>query len=360
MTRVIKRAKTKWVARVATFKVSDLVLKLAPSKIHVVGFDLVITGVGAPGIGAPDFICFIEAEKYLESFKKSSCRAWLITPEIFSRLPNELTAEKIFLITDKPYLNFVRIVNLFHPPPKVRPGIHSTAIIHPTAQVHPTAQIEAHVVIQGHVKIGADTVLYPGVWVGEYSEVGEGSILYGGAKVYHNCIVGKRNILHAGAVVGSDGFGFLPDASRLLKIPQVGRAILHDDIEVGANSTIDRGTIEDTVIGSGTKIDNLVQIGHNCKIGQNCIFCAFVGVSGNTIIGNNVLLAGQVGTKGHMKIGDNVQVGAQSGVSKDVPSNSKVKGYPPQPLKDYLRLQVLIQKLPDLYKRLIKLEETKS
>jgi UDP-3-O-[3-hydroxymyristoyl] glucosamine N-acyltransferase len=119
MTRVIKRAKTKWVARVATFKVSDLVLKLAPSKIHVVGFDLVITGVGAPGIGAPDFICFIEAEKYLESFKKSSCRAWLITPEIFSRLPNELTAEKIFLITDKPYLNFVRIVNLFHPPPKV-------------------------------------------------------------------------------------------------------------------------------------------------------------------------------------------------------------------------------------------------
>jgi UDP-3-O-[3-hydroxymyristoyl] glucosamine N-acyltransferase len=345
----------------ASFKISELVQKLAPSQVRVVGDDgFSITGVGAPGIGAPDFICFIESEKYLDGFKKSPCRTWLITEEIFSQLVPELKSEKIFLITDKPYLQFVRVVNFFHPPKKVSPGIHPTAFIDPLAFVDPTAQIGAHVVISPGAKVGRDVVLYPHVWIGENVQVGDQSVLYSGVKVYHDCVLGKRNILHAGAVVGSDGFGFLPTETGLIKIPQIGRALLHDDVEVGANSTIDRGTIDDTVVGKGTKIDNLVQIGHNCKIGQNCIFCAFVGVSGNTVVGNNVLLAGQVGTKGHMKIGDNVQVGAQSGVSKDVPSNSKVKGYPPQPLKEYLRLQVLIQRLPEIYKRLTKLEDKNS
>ncbi len=322
--------------------------------------DFVIKGVGAASTAAPDSICFIEAEKYLEGFRKSASRAWIISPQIFDSLEQRIKNERIFFVTEKPYDSFVRLVNHLFPARKSKPGIHPMAFVDPSADVHATAEIHAHATVEGGAKIGAGVILYPGVWVGENATIGENSILYGGAKIYHGTMIGKRNILHAGCVIGSDGFGFIPDKTGLLKIPQIGKAILHDDVEIGANSTIDRGTIEDTVIGRGTKIDNLVQIGHNCKVGENCIMCAFVGVSGNTTIGNNVLLAGQVGTKGHMKIGDNTQVGAQSGVSKDVPPNSKVKGYPPQPLKEYLRLQALIQKLPEIYKRLVKLEEEKS
>ena len=340
-------------------RASDL-LGIFPDARLVGDKDFVIMGVGAAATAAPDSVCFIEAEKYLEGFKKSASRAWIITPNIFDSLEQKIKDERIFFVTEKPYNSFVKLVNHLFPPKKIRAGIHPAAFVDSSAIVDPTAQIHAHVTIEAGAKISQHVVLYPGVWIGENAIIGENSILYGGVKIYHDSVIGKRNILHAGCVIGSDGFGFIPDKTGLLKIPQVGKAILNDDVEVGANSTIDRGTIEDTVIGRGTKIDNLVQIGHNCKVGENCIMCAFVGVSGNTTIGNNVLLAGQVGTKGHMKIGDNTQVGAQSGVSKDVPPNSKVKGYPPQPLKEYLRLQALIQKLPDIYKRLVKLEEEKS
>jgi len=336
------------------------VVSIFPDANLVGDKNFVIKGVGAAATAASDSVCFIEAEKYLEGFKKSASRAWIISPKIFESLDQKTKDERVFFVTEKPYNSFVKLVNHLFPAKKITPGIHSSAVISPSAHVDPTAHIGPHVIVDAGAHIGPRVVMHAGAWVGESAKVGEDSILYGGVKIYHESILGKRNIIHAGAVIGSDGFGFIPDKTSLLKIPQIGRAILHDDVEVGANSTIDRGTIEDTVIGRGTKIDNLVQIGHNSKLGENCILCAFVGVSGNTTIGNNVLLAGQVGTKGHMKIGDNTQIGAQSGVSKDIPANSKVKGYPPQPLPEYLRLQALIQKLPEIYRRLVKLEEEKS
>jgi UDP-3-O-[3-hydroxymyristoyl] glucosamine N-acyltransferase len=324
----------------------------------------VINSVGSPVTAETHAICFIEAEKYIPEFIESASQVWISNQKIFDCLPAEVREKRTFLIVENPYRSFVKLVEYFHPPKINNPGINSQTHIHPSAQVDSTAQVSAGCVIEAHAKIGQGVTLYPNVWVGEGASIGAYSILYGGVKIYHHSVIGDRNILHAGCVIGSDGFGFLPDKTGLVKIPQIGRAVLMDDVEVGANSTIDRGTIEDTVIGQGTKIDNLVQIGHNCKIGRNCIFCAFVGISGNTTIGDNVLLAGQVGTKGHMSIGSNTQVGARSGVSKDLPPNSQVKGYPPQPLKDYLRLKVMIQRLPDIYKRLVsvekKLEENKS
>jgi UDP-3-O-[3-hydroxymyristoyl] glucosamine N-acyltransferase len=272
-------------------------------------------------------------------------------------LTSETKSTKVFLLVDQPYLFFVKLANHFFPEPKPRPGVHATAVIDATAEVHEGCQIGPFVHVAAGARIERDVVLHSHVWIGEGASVGEGSILYGGVKVYPRSVVGKRNILHSGAVIGADGFGFLRDGEKLVKIPQVGRAVLHDDVEVGANTTIDRGAFDDTVVGAGTKIDNHVQIGHNVRIGKSGIFCAFAGISGNTTIGDNVLFAGQAGTKGHMKVGNNVSVGAQSGVSKNIPDGQNVKGYPAQPLNEYLKNQALFLKLPEIYKRLVKLEK---
>jgi len=316
-----------------------------------------IEGVAGPESATSNTACFVESESYLPLFKKSSALCWVTTPKIFESLEESAKKNKTFLLSEKPYLSFVKLVSHFHPTVKSSGKINSQSWIDPSAEIHESVQVDAFVVVGARTKVAAGAVLKAGVWIGDDVVIGEESILNAGVKIYHQCILGKRNTIHSGAVIGADGFGFIPDSSGLTKIPQVGKVVLHDDVEVGANSTIDRGTLEDTVIGRGTKIDNLVQIGHNCKIGKNVILCGFVGLAGNTTIGDNCLLAGQVGVAGHLTIGDNVQIAAQTGVSKDVASNQKVKGYPPQPLNEYLKLQVMIHKLPEIYKRLVAAEK---
>jgi UDP-3-O-[3-hydroxymyristoyl] glucosamine N-acyltransferase len=223
--------------------------------------------------------------------------------------------------------------------------------------VDPTAEVGAFVYIGERVHIGARVVLYPGTWIDADSKIGADSVLYGGVKVYAQSEIGARCILHAGAVIGSDGFGYVQENGKQIKVPQLGRAILHDDVEIGANTTVDRGAIGDTVIGEGTKIDNLVQVGHNCILGKNNIICSMVGLSGTTTVGDNSLLAGMVGTKGHVKIGSRVQVAGQTGVSKDIADDQAVKGYPPMPLREYLKVQTLFTRLPEIYKRLQQVEK---
>ncbi|MDZ4677869.1 MAG: UDP-3-O-(3-hydroxymyristoyl)glucosamine N-acyltransferase [Oligoflexia bacterium] len=316
-----------------------------------------IDGVADPALAHPHSACLIASEQYLGSLKKSQSKCWITNQKLFKSLDENLKSDKVFILADNPFALFAHLISHFFPTPKARAGISQKADIHPEATIHPTAQIEAFVSIGAKAQVGAHVILHSGVWVGEGAVIGEGSVLYSGAKIYHRCIVGKRNVIHAGAVIGSDGFGFIKNKGVNEKIPQVGRAILHDDVEVGANSAIDRGTLDDTVIGEGTKIDNLVQVGHNSKIGKQGIFCAFVGVSGNTIVGDNVLMAGQSATKGHLQIGDNVSVGGKTGVTKDLPSNVVVKGNPPQPLNEYLRTRALYLRLPEIYKRLLRLEE---
>jgi UDP-3-O-[3-hydroxymyristoyl] glucosamine N-acyltransferase len=193
--------------------------------------------------------------------------------------------------------------------------------------------------------------------VGEDSAIGEDSILYSNVSVYSGAVVGKRVILHSGVVVGGDGFGYVKEGKKNVKIPQVGRVEIEDDVEIGANSTIDRAALGKTIIRRGAKIDNLVQVAHNVVIGEDTILCAQVGISGSTKIGNNVTLAGQVGVVDHVEIGDNVIVGAQAGVMNDLPANQAYVGTPSYPHREYLRMVAAFPKLPEMRKTLIEIEK---
>jgi UDP-3-O-[3-hydroxymyristoyl] glucosamine N-acyltransferase len=277
--------------------------------------------------------------------------------DFYNQIPEDKRKNQNFALTSEPYLFFVSLTEVFYPPIKTEPGVHPQAFIHPEATVDPSVQVGPFVCIEKGAVIEAGVHLYAGVYVGEKSQIGTKSILYSGVKVYHQCQIGPENILHSGCVIGSDGFGFVKNGNEQVKIPQVGRVLTGKSVEIGANTAVDRGTFEDTVLGDRVKIDNLCQIGHNCKVGNDTIICGHAGIAGNTVIGKNVLISGKVGTKGHLKIGDNVSVGGQSGVSKDIPENMVVKGYPAVPVKEYLKTHALYTKLPEIYKRLITLEK---
>jgi UDP-3-O-[3-hydroxymyristoyl] glucosamine N-acyltransferase len=199
--------------------------------------------------------------------------------------------------------------------------------------------------------ISEGVTLFPGVYVGEGSIIGKGSILYSNVTVREGVRIGERVIIHAGAVIGADGFGYATDGGKHHKIPQIGGVIIEDDVEVGANTTIDRGALGNTVVKRGAKIDNLVMIAHNVVVGEDSILCAHVGISGSTELGHHVVLAGQVGTVGHIKIGDGVMVGAKSGVSNDLESGKPYSGIPAMPHKEWLKLQAILHRLPEIKKQ---------
>ncbi len=251
---------------------------------------------------------------------------------------------------------FAQALPLFFPDPLIQPGIHPPAVIAASAQVDPSAHVGAYCVIGDGAVIGAGSVLHPRVTLGAEAEVGSECVLFPGVTIYHRCQIGHRVRLHAGAVVGSDGFGYVLDQGEHRKVPQVGNVIIHDDVELGANVTVDRGTLGPTVIGRGTKIDNLVQIGHNVQLGERCIVVAQVGIAGSTKIGSDTQIGGQVGIAGHLKIGDHVQIAAQSGVMHDIPSDEKWFGSPAQPDRKAKRVLLAIQQLPRLMKRVSEVE----
>jgi UDP-3-O-[3-hydroxymyristoyl] glucosamine N-acyltransferase len=205
-------------------------------------------------------------------------------------------------------------------------------------------------------RIGDRVTLYPGVYIGEESSIGEESILYSNVSIYPRTAIGKRVVLHSGVVVGSDGFGYVKEGRKNVKIPQVGTVEIEDDVEIGANTTIDRGALGKTIIRRGVKIDNLVQVAHSVVIGEDSILCAQVGISGSTKIGSNVTLAGQVGVVDHIEIGDNVTVVAQSGVMNDLPANQAYTGTPSMPHRDFLRMAAVLPKLPEMRKTLLQIE----
>ena len=246
---------------------------------------------------------------------------------------------------------------LFFPEPKFAPGIHPTAIVAASAKIDPTAHLGPNCVIGEGVKIGAHAVLLGGNHISANCEIGAETKLFPNVVLYPRTQIGQRVILHAGVVIGSDGFGYVFDASFHRKVPQIGNVIIHDDVEIGANVTIDRGALGSTVIGKGTKIDNLVQIGHNVIIGEHCIIVAQVGIAGSTKIGNYVTIAGQAGLAGHLKINDRVTIGAKAGVITDIPAGEKWLGAPAQPDRHAKRQMIAIQRLPDLIHRVNELEQ---
>ncbi len=264
------------------------------------------------------------------------------------------TAERNFLLVANPYLCFLRTVELFFPQHrKFTPGIHPTAVIDPTAEVGERVYLGPLVVVAAGSRIGHDCILQARSYVGERAVIGDESRLMPGATVLDDVRIGRRCLLQSGCVLGGDGFGFVCDPRGVQnKVPQVGGLVLGDDVEIGANTTIDRGTLALTRIGNGVKFDNLVHVAHNVEIGDNTLVIAQVGISGSTKVGRSVIIAGQAGVGGHLRIGDRVKVGAQSGVTKSIPEGSEVSGYPARPHSEALRQQASLSRIPKVIEQM--------
>ncbi len=298
----------------------------------------------------PGDLTFAENEYYFSRAEQGAASAILVPTEFSS-------SSKVLLRVRNPRVAFAKVLPLFFPPARFAPGIHPSAVVDSTAVIDPSATIGPLVVVGSKVRIGPRSVIENGCSLGEGVELGEDCHLFPRVSLYPHVRLGHRVIIHSGTVVGSDGFGYVFDAGRHLKIPQVGSVVIQDDVEIGANVTIDRGALGPTVIGKGTKIDNLVQIGHNVVIGEHSVLVAQVGVAGSTRLGTHVTLGGQVGVAGHLKIGNDVTVAAQSGVMHHIPDGEKWLGSPARPDRQTKRQLIALQQLPELLRRVHELEK---
>ncbi len=299
----------------------------------------------------PDEITFVSNPKYAAKIKVSKAGAIILAPSApETSIPT--------LISDNPYLTFSQVIELFYQPPEPIPGIHPTAIIDDTAELGEDYSIGAHVVIGPFVRLGRKATLHPHVVIYPYAEIGDDFIAHSHAVIREHCRIGDRVILQNGAVVGADGFGFAPAGEgRYRKIVQSGTVVLEDDVELGAHACIDRATVGETRIGRGTKIDNLVQIGHGSRVGQDSVLAAQVGLAGSSRVGNRVMLAGQVGVAGHLTLGDEVVATAQTGIARSVEPGSKISGTPEMDSTLWRKNYVLMHRLPELVKTIKELEE---
>jgi UDP-3-O-[3-hydroxymyristoyl] glucosamine N-acyltransferase len=256
-----------------------------------------------------------------------------------------------------PYAQFLRMLEVFHPRDVwIEAGVHPTAVIHPTASVAENVTVGAFGYVGARSRIGAGSVLYPHVTIAADVVVGEQCEVHSFVSIRERVKVGNRVIVQDGAIIGTDGFGFVPDAGAYRKIPHMGTVTIGDDVEIGANTTIDRATLGETVIGAGTKLDNLIQIAHNVAVGKHTVIAAQTGVSGSSRIGDHCQIGGQVGIIGHLRLGDRVQIGAQSGVAGDVADGDIVSGSPARPHSLWKRIEVLVTRLPELVRRIRVLE----
>ena len=308
-----------------------------------------ITGFSSTDGARAGDLTFAENEVYLERAEKSAASAVLVSGELKS-------ATKTLIRVENARLAFAKVLPLFFPEPKFAAGVHPSSVVHSTAQIDPTAHIGPLCAVGERVKVGPGVVLEGGNHLAADSQIGEGTRLFPNVTVYAHSMIGARVRVHAGAVIGSDGFGYVPDQGVHRKVPQVGNVIIHDDVEIGANVTIDRGALGSTVIGKGSKIDNLVQIGHNVVVGDHSIIVAQVGIAGSTKLGKHVTLAGQVGLAGHLKIGDRVTVAAQAGVMSDIPEGEKWLGAPARPDRQMKRQFIAVERLPQLLQRVKDIE----
>jgi UDP-3-O-[3-hydroxymyristoyl] glucosamine N-acyltransferase len=322
--------------------------------------DVEISGVAPIEEAQPGEITFIANPKYLSRLNETGASAVIVSKDIRQ-------ADKPLLSSANPYLAFGKILSLYSKKPYQARGIDSGAFVSPTARLGKDISVYPSVYIGDRCSIGDRVILYPGVCVGEESTIGEDSILHPNVSVYPRTTIGKRVILHAGVVIGSDGFGYAKDGKKNIKVPQVGTVEIEDDVEIGANTTVDRATLGKTILRRGVKIDNLVQVAHNVVIGEDSIVVAQVGISGSTKLGSNVTVGGQAGFVGHISIGDNVMIGAQSGVMNDLASNQAYTGSPAVPHREFMRIVVSYLKLPemkkalsDIDKRLKKIEQPEA
>lgn len=314
--------------------------------------EIEITGVAGLEEAGPSELSFLSNPRY--AAKVASSRAAAI---IVGREAGSVKSAAALLISGNSYLDFARALELFYQPPRPTPGIHPTAVIGPTAKLGANASVGPYVVIGENVRLGRNAILHSHVTIYEGVEIGDDFLAHSHAAVREFCRIGDRVILQNGAIIGSDGYGFArrADGSHH-KIVQAGIVVVEDDVEIQAHTCVDRAAVGETRIGRGSKIDNLVQIGHACRIGEDAIICSQVGIAGSTVLGNNVVLAGQAGIINHLHVGDGVLVTAQSGVGHDVEPGQKISGSPAFDNRRWLRSTAVFERLPELQRAIRELE----
>ncbi len=286
-----------------------------------------------------DDVSFLDNRRYLDAFRSSKAGACVVAPEYAEQAPKGMALLK----AAKPYRAYALVARAFYPPSPRQEGRHQTAVVDPTAQIGSGTAIGPGVVIGARAEIGPDCLIGANAVIADGVVIGAGTDIGANAFLTH-CLIGARCQIHAGVCIGNRGFGFAMDADGILDVPQLGRVILEDDVEVGANSTIDRGAGPDTMVGAGSKIDNLVQIGHNVRLGRQCVLVAQSGIAGSTKLEDHVVVAAQAGVAGHLRIGKGAQLAAKSGVMRDVPPGLAVGGAPAMPLREFFRLCTIWQR----------------
>ena len=305
--------------------------------------------------GRPGTLTFLSNPKYMQYIYTTQASACLVNKDFVAE--KELTTTLIRV--DNAYECLAKLLTLVDSMKPKKQGVSAKSDVHESAKIGENVYIGAFVVIGAGVEIGDNVQIYPNTFIDDNVTIGEGTVIYAGVKIYEGCRVGKHCVLHAGAVVGSDGFGHAPDAEgHYHKIPQIGNVVIEDDVELGANTTVDRATMGSTIIRRGVKIDNLVQVAHNVEIGEDTVIAAQSGIAGSTTIGRRCMLGGQVGISGHITIADGSIFGAQSGVPSNIKEPNQIwQGYPVMPIMGFRRLTVLQKQLPDLSRRVHELEK---
>ena len=311
-----------------------------------------VRGVAPLDEAQPHHLSFVAEARYHPYIQASHAGALLVARGAGVELPTGMAAIRV----DDPRQALARVLPALYPETAPAPGVHPTAGVD-GAHIADGVSVGPYAVVGAGTRVGERARIGAHVVVGRGCEIGAHAVLHPHVTLYDGVRVGQRSIVHSGARLGSDGFGFVPEGRGLRKVPQVGGCVVGDDVEIGANTTIDRGSIGDTVIGRGTKIDNLVQIGHNCRIGQSVVIVSQVGISGSTKVGDGVVLGGQAGVQGHIEIGAGARVGGQAGVTASVAPGVTVSGYPARPHREAMRIQAAVFGLPRLLERLKALEK---
>lgn len=315
------------------------------------GLDRTVRAVNTLEAAGPDELSFLSNPKYAAAATQTASMSVLVKEDAAP-----LNGKSLIRCAD-PYAAVTLAIIALHGYRKhPQWGVSGQAVIDPTAKIGVNANIGPGATIGAHAVIGDDCTIYPGCYVADHAKVGNGCTLFPNVVVYDDCVLGDRVTIHAGSVIGQDGLGYAPYQEKWIKIPQVGRTIIGDDVEIGANCAIDRATLGQTEIGSGTKFGNVVVIGHGTKVGPDCIFVGQVGVAGSVTVGRNVTLAGQVGVAGHLSIGDKARAGAQSGIASDIDPGADVLGSPAIPIETARRSLYAVTKLPDWVQRIRELE----
>jgi UDP-3-O-[3-hydroxymyristoyl] glucosamine N-acyltransferase len=298
------------------------------------------TGIAPLQTAEAGEVSFLDNRKYADALAATRAGAVIVHPDMADRVP----ATAVAVISDEPYAAWARVAALFHPVPSARPGVHPTAVVAADAAVDPGAEIGPLAVIGNHAEIGPRCCIGPAAIIGDGVVLGADCRIGAHATLSH-ALLGDRVIVYPGARIGQDGFGFAVGGEGFVSVPQIGRVVIEDDVEIGANTTIDRGSLHDTLIGAGSRLDNLVQIGHNVRLGRGCVIVSQVGISGSTILEDHVMVGGQAGFTGHLRIGMRARIGAQAGVMSDVPPGADVVGSPAWPAREFFRHVAVLRRL---------------